>query len=124
MKSKMKQILAATVISCLSTISASAAEVIWTRTVTVNKIVDMPKAVGLAMQFRAAGLKYGVDLKISMPVSGNATQIRFTRTGTDITSMRVSGAPFSQSDEWKALMMETEGLVSAPVDEWWQQPHD
>ena len=110
MKSKMKQILAATVISCLSTISASAAEVIWTRTVTVNKI--------------AAGLKYGVDLKISMPVSGNATQIRFTRTGTDITSMRVSGAPFSQSDEWKALMMETEGLVSAPVDEWWQQPHD
>ena len=96
-----------------------AAESLWTRSVDLRDGVPAPSAIQLAMAFKAAAAKHGIELKVALLIAGSPNRITWMASGPDVTSMQATFNKFQQSAEFQELFGKALTMYENAHDEWW-----
>ena len=117
---KLKNYLGMLVIILSSFFAAPlAAESLWTRSVDLRDGVPAPSAIQLAMAFKEAAAKHGIELKVALPIAGSPNRITWMASGPDVTSMQADFNKFQQSPEFQELFGKALTMYENAHDEWW-----
>ena len=77
-----------TLVCLLTSTNFVSAEAYWSRTAEVRDGTPLPVAVEHALGFVKICAENGVELAVTLPISGNPNRIRWTSSGVDIASVQ------------------------------------
>ena len=84
---KQKISIIVTVLGLLLPTTFVSAEAHWSRTADVRDGVPLPVAVEYALGFAKICAANGVELNVTLPISGNPNRVRWSSTGVDIATL-------------------------------------
>ena len=98
------------------------AEAYWSRTAEVRDGTPLPVAVKHALGFVKICAENGVELAVTLPISGNPNRIRWTSSGVDIASVQADFRKMQQVPTFQEHWMKGLELYENPIDDWWISP--
>ena len=117
LKQKISVIL--TLFCFLASTTVVSAEAYWSRTAEVRDGVPLPAAVAHAMGFAKICAENGVELNVTLPISGNPNRIRWSSSGTDIAAVQADFRRMQQVPEFQEHWMKGLEMYENPTDDWW-----
>ena len=119
---KQKILLLGMAISFLVSSPFVYAEAYWTRTAEVRDGTPLPVAVQHALGFVKICAENGLELTVTLPLTGNPNRIRWASTGTDIASVQADFRKMQQVPEFQEHWMKGLEMYENPTDDWWVSP--
>ena len=77
-----------TLVCLLTSTNFVSAEAYWSRTAEVRDGTPLPVAVEHALGFVKICAENGVELAVTLPISGNPNRVRWTSSGVDIATVQ------------------------------------
>jgi len=111
-----------TLVCLLTSTNLVFAEAYWSRTAEVRDGTPLPVAVKHALGFVKICAENGVELAVTLPISGNPNRIRWTSSGVDIASVQADFRKMQQVPAFQEHWMKGLELYKNPIDDWWISP--
>ena len=110
-------------LSCLlASTTFVSAEAYWSRTAEVRDGVPLPAAVAHALGFVKISAANGVELNVTLPITGNPNRIRWSTSGADIATVQADFRRMQQVPEFQEHWMKGLEMFENPTDDWWISP--
>ena len=119
---KRKISIMLTLFYLLASTTTVAAEAHWSRTAEVRDGIPLPVAVEHALGFVKICAANGVELNVTLPISGNPNRIRWSSTGADIATVQADFRRMQQVQEFQEHWMKGLEMYENPTDDWWISP--
>lgn len=119
---KQKLLILLALVSFTVSASLVSADAYWTRTAEVRDGTPLPVAVQHALGFVKICADNGVELTVTLPLTGNPNRIRWATSGADIASVQADFRRMQQIPEFQEHWMKGLKLYENPTDDWWVRP--
>ena len=119
---KQKISIIVTVLGLLLPTTFVSAEAYWSRTAEVRDGVPLPVAVEHALGFVKICAANGVEINVTLPISGNPNRVRWSSTGVDIATVQANFRRMQQIQEFQEHWMKGLEMYENPTDNWWISP--
>ena len=98
------------------------ADAYWSRTAEVRDGVPLPVAVELALKFSTVSAENGIEVLVTLPLSGNPNRIRWSTSAEDIAAVQANFARMQQMPAFQEIWVKGQEIFENPTDDWWQTP--
>ena len=98
------------------------AEAHWSRTAEVRDGIPLPVAVEHALGFVKICAENGVELAVTLPITGNPNRIRWSTSGADIATVQADFRRMQQVPTFQEHWMKGLEMYENPTDDWWISP--
>ena len=111
-----------TLISLVTSATFVSAEAHWSRTAEVRDGVPLPAAVEHALGFVKICAENGVNLSVSLPITGNPNRIRWSTSGEAIATVQADFQRMQQVPAFQEHWLKGLEMYENPIDDWWVSP--
>ena len=119
---KEKLLILITLACLLMSTNFVSAEAHWSRTAEVRDGTPLPVAVEHALGFVKICAENGVELAVTLPISGNPNRIRWSTSGADIATVQADFRRMQQVPAFQEHWMKGLEIYENPTDDWWISP--
>ena len=111
-----------TLVCLIASTNFVSAEAYWSRTAEVRDGTPLPVAVQHALGFVKICAENGVELAVTLPISGNPNRIKWTSSGADIASIQADFRKMQQVPAFQEHFVKGLEMYENPIDDWWISP--
>ena len=111
-----------TLLCILASTTFVSAEAYWSRTAEVRDGVPLPAAVEHALGFVKITAANGVELNVTLPITGHPNRIRWSTSGADIATVQADFRRMQQVPEFQEHWMKGLEMYENAMDDWWISP--
>ena len=111
-----------TLVCLIASTNFVSAEAYWSRTAEVRDGTPLPVAVQHALGFVKICAENGVELAVTLPISGNPNRIKWTSSGADIASIQADFRKMQQVPAFQEHFVKGLEMYENAIDDWWISP--
>ena len=111
-----------TLVCLIASTNFVSAEAYWSRTAEVRDGIPLPLAVQHALGFVKICAENGVELAVTLPISGNPNRIKWTSSGADIASIQADFRKMQQVAAFQEHFVKGLEIYENATDDWWISP--
>ncbi len=111
-----------TLVCLIASTNFVSAEAYWSRTAEVRDGIPLPLAVQHALGFVKICAENGVELAVTLPISGNPNRIKWTSSGADIASIQADFRKMQQVAAFQEHFVKGLEMYENAIDDWWISP--